>query len=142
MWMQSAETAEEIINVIKEENTSIDLIGDIKIRKTRFQGRSVLEVVPSTYEQIRELRETSLLNIIQNSRNRFFISEHETIGSNSLSQVLKMYPPLSSLKTQEKGVYEQNTSISNDISDSSPVELPGWLIEPTKDEVERISIRH
>ncbi|MCB1025029.1 MAG: strawberry notch C-terminal domain-containing protein, partial [Acidobacteria bacterium] len=139
MWEMAAETAEEIIHTVREENISVELLGDVKIRKTRFQGRSILEVVPSTYKQIRELRETGLINIIQNSRSRFFVSEDDIAASETLSEVLKMFPPLHLLKTQEKAVFEQDTR-HVDNNDHHPVELPGWLIEPSADEIGAITL--
>jgi hypothetical protein len=68
IWKNSAEMAEEIIRSAREENASFELLGDMKIRQTRFQGNRVIEVCPATYEQIRELREMGLINIIQNSK--------------------------------------------------------------------------
>jgi hypothetical protein len=110
----------------------------MKIRRTRFQGRSVIEVTPSSYEQIRELREIGLINIIQNSKQRFFLSEDEKSAQDALLKVLKTYPPLHLLKDDGKGVYEQNTNPLIDIH--SPVGLPEWLIEPPIEEVQKITV--
>ena len=66
IWKNAAETAEEIIRAVRDEHEIIELLGEIRVRQTRFQGNRVIEIVPSTFEQIRELRETSLINIIQN----------------------------------------------------------------------------
>ncbi len=41
MWKCTASTADEILQTVNNENQSIDLLGDIKIRRTRFQGVSV-----------------------------------------------------------------------------------------------------
>ncbi len=138
IWRNSGTTAEEIIKSVWEENESFDLLGEMKIRRTRFQGRSVIEVTPSSYEQIRELREIGLINIIQNSKQRFFLSEDEKSARETLSKVLKTYPPLHLLKDDGKGVYEQNTNQLIDIH--SPVGLPEWLIEPPIEEVQKITV--
>ena len=140
LWKNSAQTAEEIIKCVREENEIIELLGDMKIRSTRFQGNPVIEITPTTYEQIRELRETGLINIIQNSKQRFFIPEDEMAAHESLSKVLKMFPPLHLLKSDDKPVYEQNTTLSND--NHTPVCLPEWLIEPKAEEIERIIVRN
>lgn len=72
IWRCAAGTAEDFIRAVRQENEIVKLLGDMRIRQTRFQGNRVIEICPSSYEQIRELRETALINIIQNSRNRFF----------------------------------------------------------------------
>jgi len=138
IWRNSAETAEEIIKSIWEENESIDLLGEMKIRRTRFQGRSVIEVTPSSYEQIRELREIGLINIIQHSKQRFFLSEDEKTAQETLSKVLKSFPPLHLLKNEGHELYEQNTGQLNE--NYSPVGLPEWLIEPLIEEVLKITV--
>ena len=140
LWKNSAQTAEEIIKCVREENEIVELLGDMKIRSTRFQGNRVVEITPTTYEQIRELRETGLINIIQNSKQRFFIPEDETAAHESLSKVLNMFPPLHLLKSDEKAVYEPNITLSNDTH--TPVRLPEWLIEPNVEEIERIIVRN
>ncbi len=91
IWKNSAQTAEEIIKSVSEESEQIELLGNMKIRRTRFQGNRVIEISPSTYEQIRHFRETNLINIIQNSRNCFFLSDDKETACQTLSQVLKMF---------------------------------------------------
>jgi hypothetical protein len=137
IWRNSAETAEEIIKSVWEENESIDLLGEMKIRRTRFQGGSVIEVTPSSCMQIRELREIGLINIIQNSKQRFFLSQDEKTAQETLSKVLKSYPPLHLLKNEGGDLYEQNMNQLND--NQSPVQLPEWLIEPPTVEVQKIA---
>ena len=139
LWKNSATTAEEILRSVAEENESVELVGDIKIRKTRFQGRSTTEVCPASYEQVRELRETGLINIVQNSKQRFFISENEESAREALEKVLRMYP-LFLLKSQPEAIYAQNTQELK--NDHYPAELPGWLIEPSAEEIERICFRN
>ena len=72
----------------------------MKIRPARFQGRRLIEITPASYEQIRELRETALVNIIQNSRSRFFLPENEDAARETLEKVLKVYPPVYLLKDE------------------------------------------
>jgi len=74
----------------------------MRIRPTRFQGNRVIEICPSSYEQIRELRETALVNIIQNSRNSFFLPENESLAPETLEKVLMLYQADSSAKRPRK----------------------------------------
>ena len=140
LWENSATNADEILRSAREENEIIELAGEMKIRQTRFQGRSVIEVCPSSYEQIRELRETGLINIAQNSRQRFFIPENEETARESLEKVLRMYPPAFLLKNEPEPNYAQNRRQFE--TSHAPVFLPEWLIEPETCEVERIVFRN
>jgi hypothetical protein len=140
IWKNSAGTAEEIIRAVGEEHETVELLGEIRIRQTRFQGNRVIEVCPGTFEQIRELRETALINIIQNSRSRFFLPDDEKRASETLEEVLKWYPPVSLIKSEGEAEDAQNT-VGLD-SNHSPVSLPDWLIEPPKTEVEQILVRN
>lgn len=140
IWQSAAGTAEEIIRTVREENEIVELIADVRIRPTRFQGVSVVEICPGSYQQIRELRETALINIIQNSRNRFFLPESENLALDALEKVLKLYPPTSLLKNEENGNYAQNESALT--TNQTPVLLPDWLIEPSAEEIERILVRN
>jgi hypothetical protein len=54
IWKNTSETAAEIIQAAREEHEIIELLGEIKVRQTRFQGNRVIEVCPSTFEQIRD----------------------------------------------------------------------------------------
>ncbi len=139
LWRNTPECAAEILRSAREENETIELLGEMKIRPARFQGRRLIEVMPASYEQVRELRETSLVNIIQNSRNRFFLPENEDAARETLEKVLKAYPPVYLLKDEGSPVCEQNTTILTDTHQA--VRLPEWLIEPPTGEVERIKVR-
>jgi hypothetical protein len=140
IWQRSAGTAEEVIRAVRQENEIVELLGEIRIRSTRFQGSRLIEICPSSYDQIRELRETALINIIQNSRNRFFLPENEKLAIETLEKVLKAYPPLYLLKSDAEGVTGQNTPTLT--INHTPVLLPDWLIEPPGGEVERILVRN
>ena len=139
LWKNTAENAEEILRSVREENETVELLGEIKIRKTRFQGSSVVEVCASSYDQIRQLRETGLINIIQNSKQRFFVSEDEHPVLTSLGKVLKMYPPQH--LTENEATEDFLPSLPPDLEQvrNEIVELPAWLIEPPADEVCRIA---
>ena len=139
IWKNAAGTVEEIIRAVRDEHEIIELLGEVRIRQTRFQGNRVIEICPSTFEQIRELRETALINIIQNSRSRFFLPDDENRASETLEKVLKLYPPVSLLKNDGEAVETKNTVELN--SNHRPVLLPDWLIEPPKEEVDRILVR-
>jgi hypothetical protein len=80
LWRNTAATAEEILGSVMRGHETIELLGEIKIRKTRFQGQSVAEVCPAAFDQIREMRTSGLINIIQNSRQRFFVPDHEQMA--------------------------------------------------------------
>ena len=138
IWQCSVGTAEEVIRAVRQENEIVELLGEIRIRSTRFQGSRLIEICPSSYEQIRELRETALVNIIQNSRNRFFLPENEKLARETLEKVLKAYPPLYLLKSEAEGINAQNTPALS--INHNPVLLPDWLIEPPGGEVERILV--
>ncbi|MCC7309206.1 MAG: strawberry notch family protein, partial [Acidobacteria bacterium] len=68
-------TAPEVLRVVDLENNTVHLTGDIRVKTTRFQGRPLTEICPSTFEQIRELRGMGLVNIVQNGKQRFFLPE-------------------------------------------------------------------
>ena len=139
LWRNTAANAAEILRSVREENETIELLGEMKIRPARFQGRRLVEIAPASYEQIRELRETALVDIIQNSRSRFFLPENGDAARETLEKVLKAYPPVYLLKDEGSPVSEQNTTILTDTH--QPVRLPEWLIEPPTGEVERIKVR-
>jgi len=139
LWKNTAANAEEILRSVKEENENVELLGEIKIRKTRFQGGSVVEVCPASYDQIRELRETGLINIIQNSKQRFFVSEEEGVALISLGKVLKMYPPLHLIESDAAEDLLINSPPDSEQVRSEIVELRAWLIEPPAEEVQRIT---
>ena len=139
LWRNTAANAAEILRSVREENETIELLGEMKIRPARFQGRWLIEIAPASYEQIRELRETALVDIIQNSRSRFFLPENGDAARETLEKVLKAYPPVYLLKDEGSPVCEQNTTVLTD--DHQAVLLPEWLIEPPTGEIERIKVR-
>jgi hypothetical protein len=139
LWKNAGETAEEILRSAREENEIVELLGGIKIRKTRFQGSTVVEVCPAAYDQIRHLRETALINIIQNSKQRFFVSEDESAARTSLEQVLKMYPPLHLIENETASEHSIKSSPEFEKPENEIVHLPAWLIEPPAAEVNRIA---
>ena len=139
LWQNTAETAEEIIKSVSKDNETVELLGEIRVRKTRFQGRSAIEVCPASYDQIRELREAGLINIIQNSKQRFFVSEDEQSGAESLGKVLKMYPPLHLLSENERDDSAANRAFLE--TGDEKAELHDLLIEPPITEIERIAAR-
>ena len=139
IWKQSAGTAAEIIRAVRDENEIIELLGEIKIRLTRFQGNRVIEVCPSSFEQIRELRETALINIIQNSRNRFFLPEDEKQAALSLEKVLKSYPPTFPVESEGNALIARKAT-NLDLKQEA-ISLPDWLIEPSIEELNRILVK-
>ncbi|MBK8467573.1 MAG: strawberry notch C-terminal domain-containing protein [Chloracidobacterium sp.] len=137
IWRSAATTAEEILKSVNDDYENIDLLGDIKVRKTRFQGTSVVEVYPSTSEQIREFRETELINIVQNGKQRFFVPENEEIANIAFGKLLKMYPPVHLL--QASVATESDNNFPPLDYANEPVVLPTWIIEPLATEVALVS---
>lgn len=135
-----AETSDEIIDAVSRENETVELLGGIKVRKTRFQGISVIEVVPATYDQILELREIGFVNIVQNSRNRFFVPDNEIKAKETLERLFAANPPRQIAKSDENAFSEQN--MTKLVPERSPIQLPFWLIEPSNDEIEKILMRN
>ncbi len=138
IWSNSSTTADEVLQSVTEEHQTIDLLGDVKIKRTRFQGTIITEVCPSTFEQIREFRQTGLVNIVQNGKQRFFVPENETKATLVMDKVLKMYPP-TSLQPPPLTSNNPTTSVHNSFNE--PVTLPTWLIEPPIDEIARIVVQ-
>jgi len=102
----------------------VHLTGDIRVKTTRFQGRLLTEVCPSTFEQIRELRGMGLVNIVQNGKQRFFLPERSPNAY--LEPVLALYPP----KSSDIDFLPELQAEFQTFEKEAPVELSGWLIEP------------
>jgi P-loop containing NTP hydrolase pore-1/C-terminal domain on Strawberry notch homologue len=134
-----AETTEEIIRVVSRENETIELVGGIKIRKTRYQGISAIEVVPASYDQILELREIGFVNIIQNSRNCFFVPDDEIKAKETLERLFALHIPRQTPKTSANAIFEPNMSQIE--PERTPIQLPSWLIEPSNDEIAKILVK-
>lgn len=113
-------TASEILRVVDFEKNTVNLIGDIKIRTTRFQGVLLTEVCPSTFEQIRELRGFGLINIIQNGKQRFFLSQEQPAALACLERVLGLYPADSC----DIGFLPEVAAESSVFAREEPVRLP------------------
>ncbi len=117
-------TAPEVLRIVDFEKNSVNLIGDITIRTSRFQGTLLTEVCPSTFEQIRELRGMGLVNIVQHGKQRFFLPQDSPL--HALEKILALYPPES---TDISFLPERERSAVLLVS-KEPVSLPDWLIEP------------
>lgn len=129
-------TAPEVLRMVDFENNTIHLTGDIRIRMTRFQGRLLTEICPSTFEQIRELRGMGLVNIVQNGKQRFFLPD--TYPTPYLEPILALYPPratdidfLPEMKAEFQALEKREAR-----------ELPGWLFEPKANAVNELSMAH
>jgi len=127
-------TAPEVLRIVDFENNTVHLAGDIRIKTTRFQGRLLTEVCPSTFEQIRELRGKGLVNIVQNGKQRFFLPELSP--HIYLEPVLALYPPISTdidflpeLKPEFQALKKE-----------APISLPQWLSVPDPRDVSELQI--
>lgn len=127
-------TANEVLRVVDFEKNSVNLIDDITVRSSRFQGQLLTEICPSTFEQIRELRGMGLVNIVQHGRQRFFLPQ-ESPGL-ALEKVLFLYPPESTdisflpKMSGESDIFEKATAI----------ELHAWMIEPDPTAIDELSV--
>jgi len=130
----------DLIRAVRDNHEIVELRGEIRVRQTKFQGNFMIEIIPSTSEQIRELRETALINIVQTGRNRFFLPTDEKRAPETLEKVLKAFPPVLSDKNDGEAFNAPNTLPVN--INPTPVVLPDWLIEPPESEVEKISSRN
>ena len=122
-------SAPEVLRIVDFENSTVHLTGDIRIKTTRFQGRLLTEICPSTFEQIRELRGMGLVNIVQNGKQRFFLPEQSP--NFHLEPILALYPPKS---TDIDFLPELRTEFQA-LEKEQPVELPAWLLEPDTGEI-------
>lgn len=143
LWKNTAETADEIMNLVLSDSETIELLGDIRIKKTRFQGREAAEVCPSSFSQIRELREYGFVNIAVGSRQRFFVPDNAETAKPVLERLLKMYPPLHLLEVESATVWlEPQTSEQSLLNPQvTKVSLPAWLIEPPAEAIAKIQIK-
>ncbi|MGB7070619.1 MAG: strawberry notch family protein [Pyrinomonadaceae bacterium] len=126
-------TTSEVLRVVDFEKNSVNLIGDITVRTTRFQGQLLTEVCPSTFEQIRELRGMGLVNIVQNGRQRFFLPQES--ARTALERVLALYPP----ESTSIGFLPEFQIGTEDLTKQDPVTLPDWLMEPDAGIVSNLS---
>jgi hypothetical protein len=127
-------TAPEVLRVVDFENNAVHLTGDIRIKTTRFQGRLLTEICPSTFEQIRELRGMGLVNIVQHGKQRFFLPERSP--TSYLEPILALYPPDS---TDIDFLPELQTEFQP-LKKGAPIELPGWMIEPEQSSISSLVI--
>ena len=128
-------TAPEVLRIVDFENNTVHLTGDIRIKTTRFQGRLLTEVCPSTFEQIRELRGKGLVNIVQNGKQRFFLPELSP--HIYLEPVLALYPPIS---TDIDFLPELKPEFQA-LKKKAPISLPQWLSVPDARDVSELQIR-
>jgi len=127
-------TAPEVLRIVDFENNTVHLTGDIRIKTTRFQGRLLTEVCPSTFEQIRELRGMGLVNIVQNGKQRFFLPELSP--HIYLEPVLALYPPIST----DIDFLPELKSEFQALKKEAPISLPQWLSVPDPRDVSELQI--
>ena len=123
-----------MLRIVDFENNTVHLTGDIRIKTTRFQGRLLTEVCPSTFEQIRELRGMGLVNIVQNGKQRFFLPELSP--HIYLEPVLALYPPIS---TDIDFLPELKPEFQA-LKKKAPISLPQWLSVPDPRDVSELQI--
>jgi len=132
-------SAAEILRVVDFERNTVGLLDNIKIRTTRFQGQLCTEVCPSTFEQIRELRGTGLINIVQHGKQRFILPSDQPSALACLEKVLALYPA----ESCDLGFAPPEMEMEMfDSPDGEPISLPDWLIEPQTNEIARLQTVH
>ena len=117
-------TANEVLRVVDFEKNSVNLIGDLTVRSSRFHGQLLTEICPSTFEQIRELRGMGLVNIVQQGKQRFFLPQESPWLA--LERVLFLYPP----ESTSISFLPELQAATEELTKQEPVNLPEWLIEP------------
>ena len=122
-------TANEVMRVVDFEKNSVNLIDDVTVRSSRFQGQLLTEICPSTFEQIRELRGMGLVNIVQHGRQRFFLPQESPWLA--LERVLFLYPP----ESTSISFLPELQAATEELTKQEPVILPEWLIEPVLESV-------
>ena len=127
-------TAPEVLRLVDFENNTVQLDGDIRIKTSRFQGRLLTEICPSTFEQIRELRGMGLVNIVQSGKQRFFLPERSPDAY--LEPILALYSP----KSTDIDFLPELATVFQPVEASEPIELPGWLVEPVQTEMMSLKI--
>lgn len=134
---QIPSSAAEILRVVDFERNRVSLLGEIKIRTTRFQGQLCTEICPSTFDQIRELRGTGLINIEQHGKQRFLLPSDHTSALACLEKVLTLYPPESFDLSFPPPEMERTQFTA---TDESPIQIPEWLVEPEQNECEKLKV--
>lgn len=129
-------TAQEILRITDFEKNTVNLIGEIRIRTTRFQGVLLTEVHPSTSDQIGELRGLGLINIVQHGKQRFFLPQDTPSATACLEKLLDLYPPDSS----DIGFLPELEANTMVFTREEPVELPEWLIESDRHLVNQLGL--
>lgn len=132
-------SAAEILRIVDFERNEVSLLGNIKIRTTRFQGQLLTEVCPSTFEEIQELRGMGLVNIVQQGKQRFFLPGDHSAALACLEKVLTQYPP-ESLDLGFPPPEMEDATLGS--IDETAVRIPDWLIEPDQGEVARLQGAH
>lgn len=127
-------TAPEVLRIVDFENNTVHLTGDIRVKTTRFQGRPLTEICPSTFEQIREFRGMGLVNIVQNGKQRFFLPERSP--NVYLEPILALYPP----KSTDIDFLPELQAEFQTFEKEAPVELPSWLIEPEQSSISSLVV--
>jgi hypothetical protein len=122
------------MRVVDFEKNSVNLIDDITVRSSRFQGQLLTEICPSTFEQIRELRGMGLVNIVQHGRQRFFLPQQSP--GIALERVLFLYPP----ESTDISFLPEMRGESDIFEKATPIELHAWMIEPDPREIDKLSV--
>lgn len=145
VWEQE-ETASDIYKSVICDKESLELIENIRLKSSKFFGTFYVEIVPGRFEHPKKFRAIGLTSITQQARERFLLPENEADAALLLQKLLVQFPPSSGNANLHKidQKFEQqsdNFSKNNDCAEDAPIDVREWLIEPDREEFDRISVR-
>ena len=145
VWEQ-VETASDIYKSVICDKESLELIENIRLKSSKFFGTFYVEIVPGRFEHPKKFRAIGLTSSTQNSRERFLLPNNEDDAVLLLQKLLAQFPPSSGNAILHKidQKFEQqsdNFSKNDDCAEVAPIDVCEWLIEPDREEFDRIGVR-
>ncbi|HRH44048.1 MAG TPA: strawberry notch family protein [Pyrinomonadaceae bacterium] len=143
VWEQE-ETSNEIFQSVLDGKESIELMENIRLKSSKFFGTFYVEIVPGRAEHPKKFRALGLTSLTQQSRERFLLPNNKEESIQLLQKLLTQFPPLSgtnqTVNLIDEKIFNQNENDkpNNTIEDLSPIDVREWLIEPDREEFDRI----
>lgn len=143
VW-ETEETASDIYKSVLDGKESLELTENIRLKSSKFFGTFYVEIVPGRAEHPKKFRSIGLTSITQNSRERFLLPNNEDDAALILQKLLVQFPPTSGNANLHKidlknELPSDNFSTKDDSTEVSPIDVREWLIEPDREEFDRIS---
>ena len=141
------ETASEIFQNIFQGKESLDLVENIRLKRSKFFGDFYVEIVPGRFEHPKKFRAAGLVSITQKGRERFLLPQNESEAVNLLQKIVSQFPPVSGINLINQAVGENQAEsceaapVQTVNAELAPVNAPAWIIEPGKEEFARISFQ-